>query len=140
MMSAAAGTYLQRLIEDTVIDLPTYMTAIAARHRIAAQWRTFMQDHTLILGPVSTMQPFEVGYDLAGKQQLQHFVQSMTLTEACNLLGLPSVAVPVQKSDGLPQGVQIIGGRFQENLCLDAAEAVEQAAGVITPIEPCFSA
>jgi len=38
--------------------------------------------------------------------------------------------------DGLPQAVQIIGGRYREDLCLDAAEAIEERLGVITPIEP----
>lgn len=138
MMSKTAGAYLQGLVEDTAPDLTSYMSAIAARHRIAAEWRAFMQDYPLILGPVSSMQPFEVGYDLAGKQQLRHFVRSMTLTEACNLLGLPSVALPVMVTNGLPQGVQLIGGRFAEHLCLDAAEVIERAAGVFTPIEPCI--
>ena len=139
MMSKASGIYLQTLIEDTRLDHETYMAAIAARHRIAAQWRTFMQDYPLVLGPVSTMQPFEVGYDIAGKPELKQFVRSLTLTEACNLLGLPSVAVPVQVNGGLPQGVQVIGGRFDEEMCLDAAEAIERCVGILTPIDPCIS-
>ena len=138
MMSSVAGDYLQRLVEDTVLELPKYMNTIAARHRIAAEWQVFMQGYPLILGPVSSMQPFAVGYDLAGKEQLRHFVRSMTLTEACNLLGLPCVVLPVQVADGLPQGVQLIGRRFGEHLCLDAAEVIEAAAGVFTPIEPCI--
>jgi amidase len=58
------------------------------------------------------------------------------LTEACNLLGLPSLAVPVQVVDGLPQAIQLIGRRFHEDLCFDAAEIIEQHQGVFTPIEP----
>ena len=139
MMSQQAGSYLKTLIEDTVIDLPTYTNAIARRHAIAAQWQSFMQDYPLILGPVSTMQPFEVGYDLAGKAELQRLIQALTLTEACNLLGLPSVVVPVLVADGLPQAVQIVGTRFQEELCLDAAEQIERKADAPAPIEPCFS-
>jgi amidase len=38
--------------------------------------------------------------------------------------------------DGLPTGVQITAGRFRENLCLDAAAAVEAAAPMPTPIAP----
>ncbi len=51
-------------------------------------------------------------------------------------LGLPSVALPVGEADGLPQSVQIIGPRFREDLCLDAAEAIEARLGSITPIDP----
>ena len=53
-----------------------------------------------------------------------------------NLLGLPSVAVPTGVVGGLPQGVQLIGDRFREDLCLDAAEAIEDSLGLVTPIDP----
>jgi amidase len=32
--------------------------------------------------------------------------------------------------------VQIYGARYREDLCLDAAEAIEQRLGVVTPIDP----
>jgi amidase len=32
--------------------------------------------------------------------------------------------------------VQVIGSRFREDLCLDAAAAIEDRLGVITPIDP----
>lgn len=50
-----------------------------------------------------------------------------------NLLGLPAVAVPVEVTDGLPQGVQVIGPRFHEDLCLAAAGVV---GARLTPISP----
>ena len=37
---------------------------------------------------------------------------------------------------GLPQGVQVIGPKFREDLCLEAAEAIEARLGVISPIDP----
>jgi hypothetical protein len=37
---------------------------------------------------------------------------------------------------GLPQGVQLIGGLYREDLCLDAAAAIEKRLGNITPTEP----
>jgi len=52
------------------------------------------------------------------------------------LLGLPSVAVCTGLRDGLPGGVQIIGARYREDLCLDAAQVIEDAAGQVTPIDP----
>jgi amidase len=137
IISQEAKTVFENgIIGDTIPDLPTYMKAIAKRHRIAREWSLFMEHHPLILGPISTLQPFKVGYDLAGSEQLNHFIRSIGLTEICNLLGLPSVATPVQVVDGLPQGVQFIGPRYHEDLCFDAAEIIEQQQGVFTPIEP----
>jgi amidase len=53
-----------------------------------------------------------------------------------NALGLPSCAVPVGVDDGLPQGVQLIGPRYREDVLLDAAQAIETRAPMLTPIEP----
>ena len=61
---------------------------------------------------------------------------ALRMIVAVNLLGLPAVAVPVGEANGLPQGVQVIGPRFREDLCLDAAEAIEERLGTITPIDP----
>lgn len=136
IISEEAKIVLERIIGDTKPDLPTYMKAIAKRHGIALEWNLFMDRYPLVLGPVSTLQPFKIGYDLVGPEQLNHFIRSIRLTEICNLLGLPSVATPVQVVDGLPQGVQLIGPRYHEDLCFNAAEIIEQQQGVITPIEP----
>jgi amidase len=53
-----------------------------------------------------------------------------------NLLGLPAAAVPAGKAAGLPAGVQVMGARFQELACLEAAEAIENAFGAAEPIDP----
>jgi amidase len=60
----------------------------------------------------------------------------MRLVVTVNLLGLPAAAVPVGVANGLPQGVQLIGPMYREDLCLDAAEAVENTLGVLTPVDP----
>ena len=49
---------------------------------------------------------------------------------------MPACAVPVGSDDGLPQGVQLIGARFREDQLLDAAEAIEDRAPILTPVEP----
>ncbi len=136
LVSDGARIFLDHIMGGTDSDLNGYMDAIGERHRIAAAWSRFLDDHTLVLGPVSTMRPFKVGYDIAGRAQAKRFVRSLELTELCNLIGLPSVAVPVQVGDGPPMGVQIIGPRFHEDACLDAAETIERSQGVFTPIDP----
>ena len=35
-----------------------------------------------------------------------------------------------------PVGVQVVGARYREDLALDAAEVIERAVGVLTPIDP----
>jgi amidase len=52
------------------------------------------------------------------------------------VLGLPCVAVPTGVSDDGPLGVQLVAGHFREDLCLNAAEAIEKRASLLTPIDP----
>jgi amidase len=47
-----------------------------------------------------------------------------------------STSPAVGIGDGLPQVVQVIGPRYREDLCLDAAAALEDRLGIITPIDP----
>ena len=113
-----------------------YMAGFTARSGLARAWSEFQAEWPLVLGPVCTMPPFPVGYDLEGVEQVLALVRSMRLVVAGNLLGLPAAVVPVGVANGLPQAVQIIGPRFREDLCLDAAQAIEERLGVLTPIDP----
>lgn len=136
LISDDAGNILKAVIGDGKPDAANYRDAIAGRHGIAAAWRRLMENFPLILGPVSTMEAFKVGYDIGGPEAMRRLIRSLRLTELCNLLGLPSVALPVSLAGGLPQGVQIIGRRFDEDRCFDAAEAIERAVRLTTPIDP----
>jgi len=88
------------------------------------------------LGPVSTELPFLAGFDLHPGMTGEKIKHAQRLLIAVNLLGLPAVAVPTGMSNGLPVGVQLIGSRFREDLCLDASEAIEAQLRLDTPIEP----
>jgi amidase len=52
----------------------------------------------------------------------------------CALVGLPGLPVPTGVVDGLPMGVQI-ADKVREDLCFEAGEAIERAAGIGTPID-----
>jgi amidase len=105
------------------------------RHELLRVWGEFQEAHPLIVAPVSTDVPFLAGTDL-DDGAVAATIRRMRMAIAVNALGLPAVAVPVGIGDGLPQVVQIIGPRYREDLCLDAAAAIEQRLGTITPIDP----
>ncbi len=117
-------------------DLLAYLEAHMERVRCARAWSEWSGGSRLLLGPVSTAQPFEVGHDVADGERALGVRRGLRLTLAANLLGLPSVALPAGADGGLPRGVQLIGPRYREDLCLAAAQAIEDRLGVITPIEP----
>jgi amidase len=117
------------------IDRGAHLQAFMVRQSLARSWAKFQLTHPLIVAPISTEPPFNIGADLSPEGVAQ-IIRSMRMLVTVNLLGLPSVAVPVGIDEGLPQAVQIIGPRYREDLCLDAAEAIERAGGVFTPIDP----
>ncbi len=111
------------------------MESFTVRQSLLRAWSKFQRKHPLILAPIYTEIPFEVGTDLENGQ-VAETIRGMRMTMAVNTLGLPAVAVPVGIAGGLPQVVQVIGPRFREDLCLDAAEAIEKRYGTFTPIDP----
>jgi amidase len=116
---------------DPVTSLQSFMT----RQSLLRAWSEFQEQQPLIVAPISTDIPFKAGAGLS-EGRVAEEIRSMRMTLAVNALGLPAVAVPVGIADGLPQAVQVIGPRYREDLCLDAAAAIEDQLGILTPIDP----
>ena len=106
------------------------------RYAVAKSWRAFLTEYPLVVGPTWTQPPFRHGYDIESPESALSVVELFRFVLPANLLGLPAACVPTGLANGLPTGAQIIGDLFREDLCLDAAEAVERSVGVLTPIDP----
>jgi amidase len=116
-------------------DPASSVKSFAVRHALLRAWGEFQQTCPLIISPIYTDVPFLAGTDLEDGRVAQT-IRGMRMTMAVNALGLPAVALPVGIEGGLPQSVQVIGPRYREDLCLDAAAAIEARVGIITPIDP----
>ncbi len=133
--------------EDTVVflrhwselssdySLTAYMEALAQRNAIARKWAEFQKTCPLILGPALTETDFEPGFDIRSVDEVQRFIRASRLIMVANMLGLPAAVLPVDNSK-VGSAIQIIGPRFGEGCVLDAAEIIEECAGVFTPIDP----
>jgi amidase len=135
------GTDLNRtvdlmLAQTADVTLDAYMRALAERSRHLRDWMRFLERYPLVVGPVSTEPPFAVGFDVSDTETMARVLLAQRLLVAANLLGLPAVAVPTGLADGVPLGVQVLGSRYREDLCLDAAEAIEARHALPTPIDP----
>jgi amidase len=116
-------------------DAMTAELAFVTRHTLLREWGEFQEARPLIVAPIATDIPAIAGTDL-DDGQVAATIETMRMATAINALGLPAVALPVGIEDGLPQAVQVIGPRYREDLCLDAAQAIEDRLGVLTPIDP----
>ncbi|MCK6565982.1 MAG: hypothetical protein L6Q80_14725, partial [Dehalococcoidia bacterium] len=64
-----------------------YMQAFATRLTIAREWARFLEQYPLVLGPVSTQQPFVAGWDISGAHAPRELFGSLSLVVTVNLLG-----------------------------------------------------
>jgi amidase len=118
------------------LNLPSFGKALASRSTLLRAWMLFFEDFPLVLVPVSCEPPFPAGHDQGDDDTLDRLVtaQRAQFPPAC--LGLPGISVPTGIAAGLPMGVQLIAGRFREDLLLDAAEIIEARAPMPTPLDP----
>lgn len=103
------------------------------RAAIGHAWGGLMAETPLLLMPIATQPPFLVGSDL-DETWCEQWLRSLRMVTIVNLLGLPAVVVQTGMAAGLPQSVQIIGPRFREDLCLDAAQCIQDRVGSVSPI------
>jgi amidase len=109
---------------DQAAQMGAWMTRLA----VARVWAEFQEEYPLVLAPISTVRPWIAGWDVDHVAEALH---AMRMVVPVNVLGLPAAAVPVGVDEGLPQAVQIIGRRWREDLCLDAAAAIERVCGTL---------
>jgi len=109
---------------------------LARRVELAGRWSAFLAERPLLLSPVSTTSPFAVGEDVRGPEEDVRLAEAHRMLIPVNLLGLPSIAVPVGVGEHGPLGVQLIGPRYGDELCLQAAAEIEARLGRLAPIDP----
>jgi amidase len=128
--SEAIQTFLNDCYKLTRFpDKKGYMRALMTRTRILREWQLFLENYPLVLAPLLLKPSFKVDEDLEGSEKSLEIVSSLLPSYSVNALGLPSAAVPMGLNGGVPFGLQIIGQRFREDICLDAAEVIERRVG-----------
>jgi amidase len=117
-------------------ELGAYDYVLAARtlellsRREVARWG---RDFDVLVTPTSAILPPQAGAILeaqhaAPDQPVLDVVASVSFTAFGNVTGLPAVSLPLHWSeDGLPVGVQLVAGPWQDGALLALAAALEQA-------------
>ena len=103
----------------------SYTEGLDRRATVLREWLRFLDRYSVALLPVSLERPFPQGLDLKGKEAMARIMSAQDPLFVFNLLGLPSISVPISIADDIPIGVQLVASRFREDLCLAAAETIE---------------
>ncbi|MGW1176041.1 amidase [Kitasatospora sp. NPDC002543] len=118
-------------------DAPGLLRLMSVWMGVRRTWTEFLQAYPLLLGPVFTEPPVEPGLESRDQAGRDRVASAMRLCSVTSFVGVPAVAVPTGVDpDGLPTGVQLVGRAFREDLCLAAAQAVEDRLGTLAPIDP----
>ncbi len=131
--------FLHQALAEPQPSAKQLIERLAARDAMRASLLRQMRDTPVLLMPACGVTAFphrQRRYPTPAKE-ISQFEAMMPATPV-NLLGLPSLAVPIaQDRDGLPVGVQLIGRPWEEELLLEIGARLEQARGLF-PTPPGF--
>ncbi|MCU0888714.1 MAG: amidase [Rubritepida sp.] len=134
--AGAQATFVEMTRHAPVLDTAGFSALLARRTAHQRAWQAFQAEWPLLLCPVSAEPPFPQGLDVAGEAGFARVFRAQQPLLAAPLLGVPAVSVPTGVTEGLPMGVQITAPRWREDLALDAAEVIEAAFPMPTPLDP----
>ncbi|MFE3956319.1 amidase [Nocardia sp. NPDC059091] len=117
-------------------DLVGYVGLFAHRRRLQRAWARFFRDYPLVLSPIWAQPAFAHGWDAATSANSLSALELLRPVMPANALGLPAAATTGGFAAGMPVGVQIIAPAFRDDTALAAAEVIQTAVGVHTPIDP----
>jgi amidase len=118
------------------LDYDGYIKAFGRRATILREWLLFLDRFPLLLMPVSSLRPVPLDYDQEGDAAVARMLTAHHPMLAISMLGLPALAAPTGQTEGIPVGVQLVAGRFREDVCFSAAEVIEARSPAVAPIEP----
>lgn len=133
----ASFVYEQMVRHCPEPDLNGLMDALQRRAALTRDWQLFMDKHKLLICPVSGEPPFPDLLDIASPEAFDRVLEAQLLQMAFPFMGLPGLAVTTGiDADHVPAGVQLVGGRFEEETLFAAGAAIEAAGPSLPAVDP----
>jgi amidase len=117
-------------------DSDTVSKALTRRVTLTREWLLFFERYAVLLTPVSAELPFPDHLDCKDEASFARVWQAQLPQIAIPFMGLPALSVATGLVGHVPIGVQVVSGRFREDLCLAAGEAIEAGGTPRSPIDP----
>ena len=110
--------------------------ALARRATLTREWFAFLDKYPVLLMPVSGELPFPDHLDRKDEASFARVWHAQLAQIAIPFMGLPGLTVSTGLVGRIPVGVQLVAGRYREDLCLAAGEAVEAGGTPSAAIDP----
>ena len=117
-------------------DAAAFSRTLTRRATLTRQWLEFFEKYAVLLMPVSAELPFPDGLDRKDDASFARVWRAQLTQIAIPFMGLPGLTVSTGLVGRIPVGVQVVSGRYREDLCLAAGEAIEAGGTPPAPIDP----
>ncbi len=104
-----------------------YLKARQLRSLLRQELLSNFAKYDLLVGPTIPVLPFRIGEKI--DDPLKMYLMDVD-TVLANLAGIPAISIPAGHSNGLPIGLQLMAGPFQEQKLIDAASLLENAINI----------
>ncbi len=121
-------------------DLASFSATLTRRATLTRLWELFFAEYPVLLLPVSAELPFPDKLDLQGDAAYARVWRAQMTQIGVPFMGLPGLSVAMgsamSEAGASPVGVQVLAGRYREDLCLDVGEIIEAGAAPIEIAQP----
>ncbi len=126
----------------STLDLASFSALLQRRATLVRTWQAFFDRYPVVLMPVSGEPAFPDALDLADDASYARVWRAQMPQVGLPFMGLPGLSVTTGFVDAggpgrsVPIGVQLVAGRFREDLCLAAGEDIAARGAPIGPVDP----
>ncbi len=121
------------------LDLASFSKLLTRRATLVRAWEMFFETYPVIVMPPCGELPFEWQLDLKSEASLHRVLRAQMPQIALPFIGMPGLTVSTGLVGRVPVGVQIVAGRYREDLCLLAGEAIEAGGVPPSPVDPALA-
>ncbi|MFT5638286.1 MAG: amidase [Paracoccaceae bacterium] len=120
------------------VDANGLLDAFQLRTTCLREWGLFLAKYSVLICPTSGELPFTSQADQQSETRFNAIMDAQLTQIALPALGLPGLALATGFSETTPVGVQLIAGRFREDILLEAGAVIEKGLPDIKPVTPNF--
>lgn len=117
-------------------DAADFSKALVRRATLTREWLLFLERYAVLVMPVSGELPFPDHLDRKDDASFARVWKAQLAQIAIPFMGLPGLTVTTGLVGRVPVGVQVVSGRYREDLCLAAGEAIEAGGVPASPVDP----